>query len=477
MAKLSEKKMVVLIAAGALALTGVCGGGVWWSYDLEDQVTANIEEIGKKMQEAKSKIARIPRDEREVIILRENVKEYVKILPEEKELETLTRTVTQFAMQTNVKLKSMTPGNPSGGDRKGGNAFEKVTYKLQLEASLWQFMRFLNCFESFGRFISITAFTLNAGVAVARPVDGTPEQIHSISMDVETYTYNSGGEAAQVKIPGYEKKRSQFREDILKRKADISVEKYTYRDARSRRDIFVDPRVESGPPGPGDKTGLPLNEQTALIERARAEVSSLEEKQKAAEAEVNFIKRFELNKAVKEGLTKLDQKIAEVNDKELLSYRPNRLRFQVEVVQRYETLKKKHTGGPEDGVELGLPMSDLVAARTALEDHLQSGELDAAVERFELTREKLVAPEGDPRHEVEQALRKLYQKAKTGQEFVRKDIRILGMVVVEKGVSGVIINGEIYQEGDSVEDDMFIKSIRRDSVEFLFKGTLIAKKL
>ena len=476
MAKMSEKKLLVLVVAGAVSLTGLCGGGVWWSYDAEDQLTASMDEIGKKMTEAKTKIARIPRDEREVIILRENVKDYVKILPDEKELEVFTRTVNQFALQTNVKLKSMTPG-AIGGDKKNGNAFEKVVYKLQLEASVWQFLRFLNCFESFGRFNSVTTFTLNAGVTGTRPAEGSPEQVHSISMDVETYTYNSGGEAAQVKIPGYDKKRAQYREDILKRKADISVEKYVYRDQRGRRDIFVDPRVESGPPGPGDKVGLPLNEQTALIDRARSEVVALEDKQKAAEAEVNFIKRFELNKAVKEGLSKLEQKITEVNDKELLSYRPNRLRFQVEVVQRYETLKKKHSGSSDEGNDVGLPMADLVATRKAMEEHLEQGELDSAVERFEVTREKLVAPEGDPRHEVEQVIRKLHLKAKTGQEFVRKDIRIAGMVVVEAGVSGVIINGEIFQEGDAIDDDLVIKSIRRDSVEFLFKGTLILKKL
>jgi hypothetical protein len=111
-----------------------------------------------------------------------------------------------------------------------------------------------------------------------------------------------------------------------------------------------------------------------------------------------------------------------------------------------------------------------------MEEHLDSGEMEQAVERYESVKDKIVTPDDDPRHALAQQIARLYQKAKVGLEFSRKTIQISGAVVVESGYSGAIINGKTYQEGDALEDDLFIKAIGRESVEFLFKGVIISKK-
>jgi Tfp pilus assembly protein PilO len=470
MAGMSEKKILVTVVAGSLALTGLCGGGLYWTDTKVEEERAEISRINESIRVAQAKIARIPKDEREVIILRENLQEYVKILPEEKELENFTRVVNQFAVASPVVLKSMTPA----GDGKSKEAFERVTYKLQLEGTIWQFMRFVNHFESYRRFISVTNYDITAGAK--NPKDSNDQDlVHQIRMDVDTYVYHTAaGGSTPVVIPGYDKKKEQYREDIHKAKADIVIDKYIFKEAKSRRDIFVDPRIDKVEVS-GAETGLPLNEQKALIERARADIALLEEKWKVMEAEANFIKRFEHHKAFKDGMAKVEAHVADVKEKVMLTYRPHQLRFQIEVVQRLEALKRRHAeaGSRPD---VGMPLADMQLLRTAMEEHLDSGEMEQAVERYESVKDKIVTPDDDPRHALAQQIGRLYQKAKVGLEFSRKTIQISGAVVVESGYSGAIINGKTYQEGDALEDDLFIKAIGRESVEFLFKGVIISKK-
>ena len=44
-------------------------------------------------------------------------------------------------------------------------AFSEYAYNIAFRGTLWQFMKFMNSFESFRRFVDVTTFHLNAGQA------------------------------------------------------------------------------------------------------------------------------------------------------------------------------------------------------------------------------------------------------------------------------------------------------------------------
>ncbi|MEZ5990695.1 MAG: hypothetical protein R3F30_16585 [Planctomycetota bacterium] len=86
MAQMSEKQLILSIAFGGLLLTGGSFGGVYWAKGKIEEEKTQITDLEKKIATAEAKKRRIPQDEKAVIILRENVGEYVKILPNGSEL-------------------------------------------------------------------------------------------------------------------------------------------------------------------------------------------------------------------------------------------------------------------------------------------------------------------------------------------------------------------------------------------------------
>jgi Tfp pilus assembly protein PilO len=238
MRQLSEKQIMLIIAGAGLLLAGGAFGGVYWAKTCIEEEKARIVDLDGKIAEAEKKKERIVRDEEEVIILRENVAEYVKILPESAELTDYQRTIQSFATNSGVVLSSVTPGTTSGGKT---SAFIQIQYNLAFRATLWQFMKFLNMFESYRRFVKVTSFRLEAGKAAKG--NAADDVVHQFSLSVVTYTYNQqAGEKKPVKIANYNAKRDRLREDIYRERQNIKIDRYTFKGPRSRRDVFVDPR-------------------------------------------------------------------------------------------------------------------------------------------------------------------------------------------------------------------------------------------
>ena len=75
-----------------------------------------------------------------------------------------------------------------------------MSYQYYFQASLWQYMKFMNFFENYSRFVSIRDFTLTEGVDTK---EGEDVQ-HSIRMTVETYVYNPKSGGKKTKIVNYE---------------------------------------------------------------------------------------------------------------------------------------------------------------------------------------------------------------------------------------------------------------------------------
>ena len=82
MAKMNDNQKIMVVGGVALALCAAAGGGVWWAKGLVEDKHTEIGTMRTEIQKAEAKIVKIPRVESDVIVLRENLHEYVKILPD-----------------------------------------------------------------------------------------------------------------------------------------------------------------------------------------------------------------------------------------------------------------------------------------------------------------------------------------------------------------------------------------------------------
>lgn len=472
MARMSEKQLMLTIGVSAVLLSGASFGGVYWAQGWIEEEKTKITGLESKISEAAAKKARIEKDENEVIILRENVNEYVKILPETKDLTLFVRTINSFVQNSGVTLTSLTKAN---NRRNKKSAFTQFQYNLSFTGTLWQFIKFVNMFESYKRFVKISSFKLNAGRIQA---GGTPDDVvHQFTMSVVTYTYNrSAGGKKPVKIEGYNKKRDRLREEIYRARQQIKIDRYSFKGQRARRDIFVDPRVDQTQNDPGNARGATLAQQLQKIEELTTEVKAIKQKWAQAEKTSILLLRYEMQRDCKRRLTAVTGEIEKVEQRGMINYRPYLLKFQREVREPRDSLfKLVFKSGAEQKV-LGIPMDELTSIQRFMIDALTDGRLEDAIDKFELVQEKLIFPKGDERQAVAERLRDLYTKASVAQDFSRLDLKISGIILLDGGLSTAIINGKTYTEGDALQDKLFLKEIGPEYTEFLYRGVVLRKK-
>ena len=59
--------------------------------------------------------------------------------------------------------------------------------------------------------------------------------------------------------------------------------------------------------------------------------------------------------------------------------------------------------------------------------------------------------------------------------FVKIPLEISGVVVQENGKSGLLVNGQSYEEGDYLTTSLLLKSVGREHAEFIYKGYSVKK--
>lgn len=474
MAQMSEKRIILTIAVAGVLLTGAALGGVYWVQGKIEEEQTQITSLDAQIGKAKAKKQKIAKQEDVVIILRENIAEYVKILPPTSELTNFTRTVNSFTQNSGIVLSRLTPSNPGRGAKK--SAFTRYRYDMRFTATLWQFMKFMNMFENYKRFVKVTNFRLTSG----RPADGqSPDEVlHEFTMSVETYNYNQAvGGKQPTRIKNYDQKKARLREDIYRARQSIRIERYNFRGRRARRDIFRDPRIDRNNIV---SDGAPISEQLRELEEAIQELDGIRSKWKQANETSVLLVRFEMRRDVTKRLEALSAKADDLETRAFFSYQPYQLRFQREVRDGVDALLKEIAGGgsgPSGRPEpQGLPMKELIGIRRKIEDALNEGRLEDAVDDFELVRDKIAFAATDERARIAARLQSLYQKAKVAQEFSRLSIAVTGTIRLPESLSTAIINGKTYTEGDAIGDELFLKEVGEDYVEFLYRGVVLRRK-
>ena len=471
MANWTQKKLSLAIGGTAFGLCLLAAGGIYYADECIAEAEAQIAEKQDAIGKAQGRIQQISNLERDVVILRENLGEYVKILPDQKELTDFVRMLNQFNRQSGVKSSSLvnTQRQVAKTDR-----FIPIEYTYEMTATLWQVMKFMNLVENFERFVSITDFRIMAGGKGGKAQMRDGDVVHNVSMTLQTYSYNGKVDAKDVVIPEGRKLREQLREEIYKRMQAIRIDRYEHRGEQGRRDVMVDPRER----GDANSGGPSQEEQREALDRNIGAIARLQElREKIGKQDTTLFEQYSLEKNLKDGIEKLGAQIEA--ESPIVTFPPLRLRWSREVVAPLRSslngaLAGKESAQPKDPYLPESEMRQLVADLTA---DCNSGQLEQARSRYEIVMPRIAVPEADARYPLALAAKAWHVKAVTAIDFKALDLKVQGIVVNPEGRSGVLLNGETYEEGEYVSDELLIKQVEEEQIWFVFRGLTLVRTM
>lgn len=470
----TQRKLLLTIGGVALAVVGAAAGGVYYADGLIAEIAEQAKAKSEEIAAADRKIAQVPDLEKEVIILRENLDEYVKVLPDTKELNAFVRMLNQFERQSGILGTGLIGKNQKRGKATG--RFTPIEYTYEMTATLWQALKFVNLIENYERFVSITDFSIvaaggNRGAQESRDGDA----VHTVKLTMQTYTYNNQGDSKEVAIPDYANRREELREEIWKRMQAIRIDRYEHRGAQGRRDIFVDPRMR----GDLRVEGPSQAEQRAVLERYISTIGQLQEMLgRIRQADTTLFEQYSLEKRFR---TDIGELLGQLDtDAARISYAPYRLRWAKEVIAPLEVLRAQLDSSVADEpqkVDPYLPKEDLQQLVADMATDCTNGQLEQARDRYEAVADRLGVPASDPRYELAVAAKAWQVKATTALDFKGLDLDVEGVVVNRDGRSGVLLNGEVYEEGDYVAEDLLVKMVEEEQVWFVFRGLTLVRTM
>jgi len=461
-----RKRWIALFAAG-FVLAGGIGYLIWNQYGKIDMARVEVDGLRSNIDSSRKLIEGTGTLEREVIVLRELSEVMKKILPDTDDVNNLVRTFQKFSEESGVRITGL---KKKADDAREKGDFAKVAYTLSLDADAFQFLDFLDLVENHRRFMCVPNFHITAATPHQAQSEKATEPAHKMQVDVETYVYEPQKDQKPVKIDAYDRKRDLLKGEIERRKAILALSTYTYRGARGRRDPWIDPRVPVL--GDGEST-LTVQEQmeivAQLVERTKA-VMELWELFKAADTTIG---ELTTRADLEAGLMKLDEDVRRVVDEKSIRYVPSERKLKIEVVDALARLRKDLSRTEAEGPSA----NKLREIETAMNAHGAKGEYNLVLEAFHAVAPQLALAEKDPlRKPLVDRLRQLSDQAQTVIDFQKLELKVGGVAVGETGVSSVLINGKSVGVGDMLDQELLVREIRPDEVEFVFRGVIFARR-
>lgn len=458
-------KNALLLVLGYLGTVGGAVGGGYYAYEAYKEARNEEAEVKKLIEMADIKIKRVSNLEVDVICLRENVSELVRILPNSREVNEFVNKLNDFAAESHLRIDSLHDEKDRG---KQKDVFDKVTYKLQVMGNVEQFLAFLSLCEGWERFVRVTSISVKAG---EWDEDRQREDIvHEISVELQTYSYRGHDDAIAkaTVIHNYDNRRDSLKDEIISRRADIRVERYNLVPNPLRRDPFVDPRRRLTDEGDG---GLPYADQKAMVDLF---VSRAEELHALAEAvtqpATNFIRRLELETEIdtKSQLLKADlDKALSANS---VSDTSLKRRIEREVLPTVKSLLER-----DQQASAAATLEDLRRYSRDMALLLQEAKYEEVMKRHKIIKGRVNVAQLSPESAaVLQLIDKSARNAEVALEFSKKDMEIGGAIVAKSG-SVVVVNGHVLKEGDALEDGCVVHRISPDRIEFRYRGVVLAR--
>lgn len=467
---MNDRRWWIGIVGGGTALAMACGGLVYWQYGVIEKAREEVTGVRAEIESSRKLLTGTPKMEREVIVLRETEEVIKEILPDQEDLNNFVRDLRSFEQDSGVRIT----GLKKVDDRRPANAkqtsFEPVTYTLTLEGDAFEYMAFLDYLEGHRRFMRVPNFKLASASRKDIEDEGTPS--HKIQMDVETYAYAPDAGPAPVKIEGYLRKRELLIGEIKATRDALKVKDYEYRGHRGRRDPWVDPRV---PRDVADDI-LTVEEQIALVEDLVQRMKELQEAWDVYEDAGNVIEEMTMRAEVESLMADIESDVLRIEEEHAIRYVPSSRRLQLEVVQ---PLSDMRTVLAEQGeIDQGPTLENLIDIQANMEEHMGVGEFDLALKTFQGIELRLDYVRGDQeRWAIAERLRTMALQSRVASEFQKLDLDISGRALMENAEPVVLIGGRTMREGDLLSNDLIIRTIREDEVEFIFRGVVLVRRL
>jgi Tfp pilus assembly protein PilO len=449
------------LAFSGLVLVG-SGVGAYFTWEKCERLDEEGSVLEGEIGGARSKMASIEALERDVIILRENVQEYVRILPSAAEVNDFYRTLNNFANESGVRITQLDP-QPKRGRVQSSKVFDSAEYRLKFRSTFSEFLQFVSKLENHERFVSIAEIKVKAGDA------DEEEQLdisHAIDLSVVTYVYMGNDVGPGVQIAGYERKRANLIEQIAEARHDMALERFQLLANTVRRDPFVDPRMRVTAEV---IEGVDLDEQRALLEQLIAQIEENDALFDLMTRAPNVMREMELRV---EGLNLMAEIQAKVDDavaRGLISEPSLRREFERRVLPELARMRKR--AGPE---ELDQPDQDRVRIEQALaqmERAFQDADYDGCVKAYEVVASLGGVTSSDPELVALQGrMENLYLAAATALDFEALELQVSGLVQYPAFESVAIVNDIVYREGEALDQDLFLMEIHEDHLVFEFRG-------
>lgn len=459
---------LTFFAVSALSAVGI-GVGIYYEIDAIEQTSIAADGIATEIAKSRKTIEGTPSLEREVIVLREMSQVISQILPDEEGVNNLINTLYAYSGEAGVEVSSYKP-KPSGSKAGAKSAFESVAYSLVLKGDTFKLIDLLNRIETHSRLVTIPGFTLSA--SSRRDIEDDGVAAHSITLEVETYTYERKGKTQPVKIDGYERKRDLLAGEIARRRQALSLSRYNYRGPRGRRDPWVDPRV---PANVSDESALGVQDQMDLVEALNLKMQGILESWAEVEASPNELARMLARRDVEKAVANIQEDLRRLESDGQITYVPAKKRLRNDVYDPLDELIKLL----EDDTPSGPSREVLTELYESMHDHIELGEYALALEAYGLMKANMDMVTGDPvRMNIVKAIKEAQWEAQTLSEFEKIDLNIGGVAIIEGRPPAIVLNGRAIGVGDRIvkgEDELEVLDIRPNEIDFYFRGVVLTR--
>lgn len=407
--------------------------------------------------------------EREVIVLREMSEVIKGILPDNEDIYNLSRTFQQFSDEAGTRIRGVRQAQASGRGAKQQSAFEEVAYTLTMEADAYQFLDFLDRLESHERFMRVPKFKIASAPRDQVEKDGYAS--HKISLDVETFVYDSSSVAKPVSIEGYDRKRHILVGEINRRRQALSVRQHQYLGARGRRDPWVDPRVPVSADG---GSGLSVQEQMDLVQELATRTQAMLVRWGGMTEAQNVIEEMIARADLEESLGGIEEDVRRLLAEGAIRYVPSQRRLQLEVVDVVDRVRTELVaveGGRGPSIE------KLQQVLEAMTNHFGREEYALMLEAYRLVDSQLDYIATDPaRRPMVAELKRLARIANAVREFEEIDIKVSGIAIQDGTSSVALINGRALSPGDLLGNELLVHQITREEIQFVFRGIILGHR-
>jgi hypothetical protein len=463
-----EKQQKVWIGVAAAAVLSAAGLGtlIYLEQGNIEDARAEVATLKTKIAQARKTIEGTAGLEQEVIVLREVSTVIDQILPSIEDLNVLNENFHSYATQAEVRATSVKLKADRSGGRGPALDFEKVGYTLNLEGGIFQFLDFLNLIETHKSFLAVPSFKVSS--STRQQIDRLGEARHKIQVDVETYTYSRKSALQPVRIEGYARKRDLLTTEINRRRKALTVGRYRYRGDRGRRDPWIDPRV----PLMGPENGWAVPDQLAKVDELSALTAEAMQRWLAVEGAQNVLDRLVKRDELEAKLGELDEELRRIEAEGAISYVPAQKRMEIEVYEPRMVL----AGYLDKRPEIGPTRAELESVVTQMVHHIELLEYALALKVFKDMESSLDMVVDDPvRNAIAAQMRELATEAETLHDFAAIELEFGGSVFIGDRDPVIVVNGRSRTVGDEVAPGLEIAAIRKNEVDFYFRGFVLTR--